>query len=129
MKATLPPIAVETTNIPTTISCSLHNRHYFFIDSRVIPSVFIIHGCYIPFQFTLVTALYYFHRIYENDPLGNTPLSENDPPPKKKIRVFENDPSAKFPPSPIPPTALRLGIQEFTDPGLHWQDPAVLTSL
>ena len=125
MKATLPPIAVETTNIPTTISCSLHNRHYFFIDSRVIPSVFIIHGCYIPFQFTLVTALYYFHRIYENDPLGNTPLSENaPPPPKKKIRVFENDPSAKFPPSPIPPpphshvkdqppTVLRLGIQVF----------------
>ena len=28
-----------------------------------------------------------------------------------------------------PPTVLRLGIQEFTDPGLHWQDPAVLTSL
>ena len=100
--------------------------------------MFIIHGCYIPFQFTLVTALYYFHRIYENDPLGNTPLSENDPPPKKN-QDFENDPSAKFPPSPSPPppshikdqppTVLRLGIQEFTDLGLHWQDPAVLTSL
>ena len=99
--------------------------------------MFIIHGCYIPFQFTLVTALYYFHRIYENDPLGNTPLSENDPPPKNQD--FENDPSAKFPPSPSPPppshikdqppTVLRLGIQEFTDLGLHWQDPAVLTSL
>ena len=78
--------------------------------------MFIIHGCYIPFQFTLVTALYYFHRIYENDPLGNTPLSENDPPPPSHIKDQ-------------PPTVLRLGIQEFTDLGLHWQDPAVLTSL
>ena len=65
--------------------------------------MFIIRGCYIPFQFTLVTALYYFHRIYENDPLGNTPLSENAPPPKKKNQDFENDPAAKFPPSPLPP--------------------------
>ena len=105
MKATLPPIAVETTNIPTTISCSLHNRHYFFIDSRVIPSVFIIHGCYIPFQFTLVTALYYFHRIYENDPLGNTPLSENDPPPqkKKKLEFLKMTPQQNLPPPPPPP--------------------------
>ena len=101
--------------------------------------MFIIHGCYIPFQFTLVTALYYFHRIYENDPLGNTPLSENDPPPKKKIKILKMTPQQNFPlpPSPPPPshikdqppTVLQLGIQEFTDLGLHWQDPAVLTSL
>ena len=63
--------------------------------------------------------------------------------PPQKNQDFENDPPAKFPPSPIPPpphphsshikdepaTVLRLGIQEFTDLGLHWQDPAVLTSL
>ena len=36
--------------------CSLYNRHYF---------LFIIRGCYIPFQFTLVTALYYFHEIHQ----------------------------------------------------------------
>ena len=62
------------------------------------------------------------------------------PPTKKKNQDFENDPPAKFPPFPHPPphsphikdqppTVLRLGIQEFTDLGLHWQDPTVLTSL
>ena len=90
----------------------------FFIFSRVIPSVFIIRGCYIPFQFTLVTALYQFHRIYENDPLGNTPLSENDPPPpkKKKNQDFENDPSAKFPPSPLPPSLTYKGSASYCPP-------------
>ena len=123
---TLYPTAVETTNILITNQMyPAAQQALFFIFSRVITSVFIIQGCYIPFQFALVTALYYFHEIYENDPLGNTPLSENDPPPqKKKNQDFENDPSAKFPPSPLPPpppshikdqprTVLQLGIQEF----------------
>ena len=66
------------------------------------------------------------------------------PPPQKKKLEFlkmtpqQNIPLPHPPPPPPPhsshikdqpPTALRLGIQEFTDPGLHWQDPAVLTSL
>ena len=85
VKVTLLPTAVETTNILITNQMyPAAQRALFFIFSRVIPSVFIIRGCYIPFQFKLVTALYYFHRIYENDPLGNTPLSENDPPPPQK---------------------------------------------
>ena len=60
------------------------------------------------------------------------------PPKKKKIKILKMTPQQNFPlpPSPPPshikdqpPTVLRLGIQEFTDLGLHWQDPAVLTSL
>ena len=99
---TLPPIAVETTNIPTTISCSLHNRHYFFIYSRVITSVFIIRGCYVPFQFALLTALYFFYENYENDLLGNTPLSENDP--SKPIKILKMTPQKNAPLPPLPLT-------------------------
>ena len=40
--------------------------------------VFTIYGCYIKFHIMLITALYYFHDIY-NDPPGNAPLCENDP--------------------------------------------------
>ena len=84
--------------------------------SRFITSFFIIHGCYIQFQFTLVTALYYFHEIHENDPLGNTPLSENDP--SKPIKILKMPPQQKPPPphsliKDQPPTVLPLGIQEF----------------
>ena len=117
---TLYPTAVETTNILITNQMyPAAQQALFFIFSRVIPSVFIIRGCYIPFQFKLVTALYYFHRIYEKDPLGNTPLSENDPP--KPIKILKMAPQQNAPPprpphshiKDQPPTALRLGSQEF----------------
>ena len=118
---TLYPTAVETTNILITNQMySAEQQALFFIFSRVITSVFIIQGCHIPFQFALVTALYYFHEIYENDPLGNTPLSENDPP--KPIKILKMAPQQNAPPPPRPPhshikdqppTAFRLGIQEF----------------
>ena len=100
VKVTLLPTAVETTNILITNQMyPAAQQALFFIFSRVIPSVFIIRGCYIPFQFKLVTALYYFHRIYENDPLGNTPLSENDPQNQSR---FWKWPLGKMPPSPTP---------------------------
>lgn len=50
--------------------------------------MFTIYRCYIQFQFTLFTALYYFH-----DPSGNASLSENASPPQKKPNQdFETDP-------------------------------------
>ena len=114
VKVTLPPIAVETTNIPTTISCSLHNRHYFFIYSRVITSVFIIHGCYIPFQFALLTTLYFFYENYENDLLGNTPLSENDP--SKPIKILKMTPQRNAPPPSPPPSLTCKGSASYCPP-------------
>ena len=48
-------------------------------------SVFTIYGCYIQFQFMLLTVLGYFQEIYENHPSGNTPLFENVPPRSFKI--------------------------------------------
>ena len=81
--------------------------------------MFIIRGCYVPFQFALLTALYFFYENYENDLLGNTPLSENDP--SKPIKILKMAPQQNAPPprpphshiKDQPPTALRLGIQEF----------------
>ena len=52
-----------------------------------ITSMFTIYGCYIRFQFTLFTVLYYFH-----DPPGNASLYENASPAKKSNQDFENDP-------------------------------------
>ena len=43
-------------------------------------SMLTIYSCYIQFQFLLITALTYFHEIYQNDPPGNDLLSENDLP-------------------------------------------------
>ena len=48
-------------------------------------SVFTIYGCYIQFQFMLLTFLGYFQEIYENHPSGNTPIYENVPPRSLKI--------------------------------------------
>ena len=48
-------------------------------------SVFTIYGCYIQFQFLLITVLGYFQEIYENHPSGNTPVFENVPPRSFKI--------------------------------------------
>ena len=80
--------------------------------------MFIIRGCYIPFQFTLFTALYFFYENFENDLLGNTTLSENDPSKPIKILKMTAQQNAPLPPSHShikdqPPTVLRLGIQEF----------------
>ena len=58
----------------------------YFIYRRVFKiGVHTIYSCYIQFQFTLITALYYFHKIYHNDPLNNGPLSENELPKPNKI--------------------------------------------
>lgn len=63
------------------------------------------------FQFTLISALYYFHEIYQNDPPGIAPLLENDPPPKKTIKILKMIPQAPWlpaaatsTPNPQPPT-------------------------
>ena len=82
----------------------------FFIYGRVITALFIIHGCYIQFHFTLVTALYYFHEIRENDPLRNTPLSKNDP--LKPIKILKMIPQQNAPPPP-PPYSHRGGSRIF----------------
>ena len=120
MKVTLYPTAVETTNILITNQMyPAAQQALFFIFSRVITSVFIIRGCYVPFQFALLTALYFFYENYENYLLGNTPLSENDP--SKPIKILKMAPQQNVPPprpphshiKDQPPTALRLGIQEF----------------
>ena len=55
-------------------------------------SVFTIYGCYIQFQFMLLTVLGYFQEIYENHPSGNTPLFENVPQDHSR---FWNDSPAK----------------------------------
>ena len=120
MKVTLYPTAVETTNILITNQMyPAAQQALFFIFSRVITSVFIIRGCYVPFQFALLTALYFFYENYENDLLGNTPSFENDP--SKPIKILKMAPQQNAPPprpphshiKDQPPTALRLGIQEF----------------
>ena len=51
--------------------------------------MFTIYGCYIQFQFTFFTALYYFHH-----PSGNASLSENASPPQKNpIKILKLTPS------------------------------------
>ena len=44
----------------------------------------------------LVSAMYYFHEIYQNDSPGNAPLSENDF--LGPIKIFK----MTFPPPPLP---------------------------
>ena len=106
---------METTNILITNQMySAAQQALFFIFSRVITSVFIIQGCHIPFQFALVTALYYFHEIYENDPLGNTPLSENDPP--KPIKILKMAPQQNAPPPSPPPSLTYKGSASYCLP-------------
>ena len=56
--------------------------------------------------FTLVNSSYYFHKIYSNDPPGNTPLSENDPP--KPITIFKMTPG-RNPPITSPPSRHLTG--------------------
>lgn len=48
------PIVVETTNILATNSAEVH--HILYLKS-CLGSVFTIYGCYIKFQFTIVSAL------------------------------------------------------------------------
>ena len=57
--------------------------------------VYYFYGCFIQFQFVLITALYYFHWIYENNPPCNAPLSENDPP--KPIKILKVTPQQNAP--------------------------------
>ena len=84
--------------------------HPYFIYNRVYQiSVYYLQSMLLQFQFTLISALYYFHEIYQNDPPGIAPLLENDPPPKKKNQDFENDPPSTMAAScrdinPHPPT-------------------------
>ena len=56
-----------------------------------------IYGSYIRFQFSLVSALTYFHEIDLKWPPGNIPLSENPSPP----HTHTQNPSRfwKWPPS------------------------------
>ena len=81
-------------------------RHVFKIG------VHTIYSCYIQFQFTLITALYYFHKIYHNDPPNNGPLSENELPKLSKILKMISQPIA-WPPltdnkAPSPKTSEKL---------------------
>ena len=49
-----------------------------------------IYGSYIRFQFSLVSALTYFHEIDLKWPPGNIPLSENpSPPPHTHAKSFK----------------------------------------
>ena len=54
------PIVVETTNILATKSAEVH--HILYLKS-CLRLVFTIYGCYIEFQFTLVSALTDFCEI------------------------------------------------------------------
>jgi len=67
--------------VAATCCCNLSPSVY-----RPLWSMLTIYSCYIQFQFLLITALTYFHEIYQNDPPGNDLLSENDPP--KPISKF-----------------------------------------
>ena len=64
--------AMETTNTLDTNLAEVHHKLF-------LQWVFTIYGCYIQFHIMLVSALSYFHDIYQKDPPGNAPLSENDP--------------------------------------------------
>ena len=85
----------------------------YFIYRRVFKIVvYTIYSCYIQFQFTLVTALCYFHKIYHNDPPNNGPLSENELPKLSKILKMISQPIA-WPPltdnkAPSPKTSEKL---------------------
>ena len=77
------PIAMESTNNYSYKSCQSSPHTLFTV--MFMRSVFSIYGCYIQFQFMLLTVLGYFQEIYENHPSGNTPLFENVPPRSFKI--------------------------------------------
>ena len=62
------PIAVEATNILATNRAEVHHPTTYFIYSHLLWSMLTIYSCYIQFQFLLITALTYFHAIYQNDP-------------------------------------------------------------
>ena len=111
------PIAVEATNIPATNHAEVHHPTTYFIYSYLLWSMLTIYGCYIQFQFLPITALTYFHEIYQNDPPGNDLLSEYDPPePISKFWKWLPSKMATWPP---PPPALTTTLQVINDKPLN----------
>ena len=87
--------------------CSPHSLSMHMVDQCLLA---IYRQCCIQFQFTLTSALYYFHEIYYNDSPGIAPAYLKIKPPQN-IQDFEIDPPSTMAagchiinPPPPPPT-------------------------
>ena len=63
--------------------CSPHSLSMHMVDQCLLA---IYRQCCIQFQFTLISALYYFHEIYYNDSPGIAPAYLKIKPPPKHSR-------------------------------------------
>ena len=66
----------------------------------------IYRQCCIQFQFTLTSALYYFHEIYYNDSPGIAPAYLKIKPPPQNIQDFEI----------VPPSTMAAGCHDIQPP-------------
>ena len=64
----------------------------------------IYRQCCIQFQFTLISALYYFHEIYYNDSPGIAPAYLKIKPPPKTFKILKLIPQAQWLPAAMTST-------------------------
>ena len=89
--------------------CSPHSVSMHMVDQCLLA---IYRQCCIQFQFTLISALYYVHEIYYNDPPGiATAYLKITPPPLKTFKILKLIPQAQWLPvattsTPPPPRVI-----------------------
>ena len=73
--------------------CSPHSLSMHMVHQCLLA---IYRQCCIQFQFTLISALYYFHEIYYNDPPGIAPAYLKITPPPKTFKILKLIPQAQW---------------------------------
>ena len=68
------------------LKCSPRSLSMHMVDQCLLA---IYRQCCIQFQFTLISALYYFHEIYYNAPPGFAPAFLKIPPPPPALKTFK----------------------------------------